>query len=208
MGNQNYSDYGPYRNFPTVRLAQENEKVKAAKIANDLSERYTPDHETAAQLSARNIAEQKAYQDRLNSQWVPPASGGGAGTGWGSVGRKTTSELPVYDTNQVEALAQRVAAPGIRRLRNEVQNVQGSNYENPNVKSMTLRSALEGYGSGLESVMGGAFQTGSGMYNQEYQPKVTDYMQSKSISAQERMQQSSLANQRYISSLNSYNRNR
>lgn len=203
------TEFQRYQNFPSVGLAQQNEKVRAAQIANDQSERYTPDYETAAQTSARNIAEQKAYQDRLNSQGAPPSGGGGfAGGGWGIRGRGAVSALPVYDTNRVEALAQRVAAPGIRRLRNEIQNVQGANYENPNVKSMTLRHALEGYGSGLESVMGGAFQTGSGMYNQEYQPKVADYMQSKSISAQERMQNSSLANQRYIASLNSYNRNK
>ena len=93
---------------------------------------------------------------------VPPGSGGGT----------PHLTIPVYDQGRVEALAQRVAAPSIRKLRDEVQTVQGGVYDNPNVKAMTLRQALQGYGGGLESVMSGALGAGAGMYGQEYDPQV------------------------------------
>ena len=83
-------------------------------------------------------------------------------------------EIPVYDQGRVEALAQRAAAPGIRKLRDQVQQVQGANPENPNVKAMNLRQALAGYGSGLETVMGGALSAGTSMYGQEYDPQVAE----------------------------------
>jgi len=83
-------------------------------------------------------------------------------------------EIPEYDNQRVEALAQRAAAPGIRKLRDQVQQVQGANPENPNVKAMNLRQALAGYGSGLETVMGGALSAGTSMYGQEYDPQVAE----------------------------------
>jgi hypothetical protein len=67
-----------------------------------------------------------------------------------------TLELPRVDKRAVSALAQRAAAPGIRSLRETVQQAMGASYENPNVRRMTLREALQGYGAGLEKVMAGA----------------------------------------------------
>jgi hypothetical protein len=67
-----------------------------------------------------------------------------------------TLELPKVDKRAVAALAQRAAAPGIRSLRETVQQAMGASYENPNVRRMTLREALQGYGAGLEKVMAGA----------------------------------------------------
>jgi hypothetical protein len=67
-----------------------------------------------------------------------------------------------------------------------VQQVQGGVYDNPNVKAMTLRQALQGYGAGLESVTGGALGTAAGMYNQEYSPQVDAVMQANRLASQER----------------------
>ncbi|MEW6187857.1 MAG: hypothetical protein AB1585_19180 [Thermodesulfobacteriota bacterium] len=107
---------------------------------------------------------------------VMPTYAGGMswskGGGRFGIGPGAGIEIPVYDTQRVEALAQRAAAPGIRNLRNAMQQTQQGYYENPNVKRMTLRDVLAGYGQGLENVMGGALQQGKAMYNQEYQPQV------------------------------------
>jgi hypothetical protein len=63
---------------------------------------------------------------------------------------------PKIDKRKVKAATQKAAAPGMRRLRETVQQAAGKNYENPNVRRMTLREALHGYGAGLENVMSGA----------------------------------------------------
>ncbi len=129
-------------------------------------------------------------------------AGKGAGGGFkGSPGAPDTA-LPVYDTSKVEALAQRFAAPGIRNLRNTVQNVQQGVYENPNVKRMTLRDALQGYGAGLEGVMAGALKEGAGIYGQEYGPQVQGALQTQRINATERMQSASNASNERIAELN------
>lgn len=67
-----------------------------------------------------------------------------------------TFVAPEMDKRKVRALTQKLAAPGVRTLRESVQQAMGKNYENPNVRKMTLREALQGYGTGLEKVMAGA----------------------------------------------------
>ena len=65
-------------------------------------------------------------------------------------------EAPKWDEKRVRRLTQSKAAPGVRRLRKSVQQIASKYYENPNVRAMTLREALGGYGQGLQSVMAGA----------------------------------------------------
>lgn len=117
---------------------------------------------------------------------MPSASGTGAGG-------TTTTSLPTYDTGAVEKLAQRFAAPGIRKLRNTVQEVQQGVYENPNVKRMTVRDALSGFGQGLESVMGGALKEGAGVYGQQYGAAVNEALLSKKLASAEKMQADEIA---------------
>jgi hypothetical protein len=76
---------------------------------------------------------------------------------------------PEYDKRQVRAMTQKEAASGVRRLREAVQMAMGQRYENPNVKRMTLREALQGYGSGLGDVMSKAGQTAQARYTQQLQ---------------------------------------
>lgn len=78
-----------------------------------------------------------------------------------------TLELPKVDKRAVAALAQKAAAPGIRGLRETVQQAMGASYENPNVRRMTLREALQGYGAGLERVMAGAQHQARAEHQQE-----------------------------------------
>lgn len=67
-----------------------------------------------------------------------------------------TFKAPEMNKRALKAATQKLAAPGVRTLRETVQQAMGKNYENPNVRKMTLREALQGYGTGLEKVMSGA----------------------------------------------------
>lgn len=121
-----------------------------------------------ANLSRLNT-ENEMLRDKKRrlSMWQPPASGLSAGSLKNFRGGGDGSLNP-YDYGKVEGIAQRLAAPGVRRLRDAVQRVNTQGYDNPNVKSQTLRDALSGYGQGLEDVMSGAYKSASGIYGQEY----------------------------------------
>jgi hypothetical protein len=77
-------------------------------------------------------------------------------------------EAPTWDQGAVDNLTQQRAAPGLRSLRQQVNRAAGANYENPNVKRMTLRDALAGYGSGLSSVMGSASSAAANEYGNRF----------------------------------------
>lgn len=78
-----------------------------------------------------------------------------------------TLEMPRVDKRAVAALAQKAAAPGIRTLRESVQTAMNVQSDNPNVRRMTLREALQGYGAGLERVMSGANQQARSEHQQD-----------------------------------------
>jgi hypothetical protein len=84
---------------------------------------------------------------------------------------------PTYDEQRVHVLGQQVAAPGIRALRNKLNQVANQSFQNPNVKRVTLRDALSGYGQGLESVMAGAQRQGQAMYQSEYDAQAKNLQQ-------------------------------
>jgi hypothetical protein len=82
-------------------------------------------------------------------------------------------EMPTYtprrwDDNEISSLTQKKAMPGIRELRGQIQRVTGRRYDNPNVGRMTLREALQGYGSGIGSVLGGAGEAATGEYSTKF----------------------------------------
>uniref|UniRef100_A0A6M3IMQ7 Uncharacterized protein n=1 Tax=viral metagenome TaxID=1070528 RepID=A0A6M3IMQ7_9ZZZZ len=81
--------------------------------------------------------------------------------------------MPEWDENRIGELTQQEATPDIRRLRQQVREVQGKYYDNPNVKRMTLRDAMAGYGMGLEDVMAGARRRAQSEYAAEYGPQAT-----------------------------------
>jgi hypothetical protein len=82
-----------------------------------------------------------------------------------------TYVAPERDEGRVRSLTQKWAAPGLRNLRQQVGKAMGANYANPNVKRMTLREALAGYGQGIENVMSGAGRSALGEYSQEFAAK-------------------------------------
>lgn len=75
---------------------------------------------------------------------------------------------PTYDEGKVETLTQRKSAPGLRAARQALQQATGGYYDNPNVKRMTLRDALAGYGMSVENIMSGASDEARSQYNTEY----------------------------------------
>lgn len=77
-------------------------------------------------------------------------------------------KLPEFDEATVKRERQKVAAPYLRNLRANVQKVMQGRYENPNVKRMTLRDALGGYGQALEGVMARAESEGRAVANQKW----------------------------------------
>lgn len=94
-------------------------------------------------------------------------------TTWTPSGEMPTYEAgtfvaPEYDEKAILAGQQKFAAPGIRRLREQVQVAQAQTYENPNVKAMTVREALQGYGSGLETTMAGAYSRATADYDRRF----------------------------------------
>lgn len=75
---------------------------------------------------------------------------------------------PEWDEGKIKGLTQTFAAPGLRSLRQQMARATTQPSSNPNVRAMTLREALAGYGAGLESIMSGARQTAGSEYAREY----------------------------------------
>lgn len=121
--------------------------------------------------------------------------GGGAAP---TMGGAPTYEKPEYDESKVSALTQKRAAPGVRRLREVTQRAMGATYENPNVKRMTVRSALAGYGTGLESVMAGAGTTARAEYGQEYAADVAGSMATFRGQLDRRTQEFDVSSREYL----------
>ena len=74
------------------------------------------------------------------------------------------------DLGRIGFLTQEAAAPGVRKLRTGLQRlIQASGREeNPNVRGLLNRQAMQGFGEGLSSVYGGARREGMGLYAPEY----------------------------------------
>lgn len=115
---------------------------------------------------------------------------------------------PAYDEGRVTELTQQAAAPAVRGLRSAMQTASSANYDNPNVKRMTLRDALAGYGQGLQSAMSGANTTARGEYNTEYGIKAdegkTNYQTRAQASAMQYEGALSQAQMQYQTQWNAY----
>jgi len=83
---------------------------------------------------------------------------------------------PEFNEGRISEIAQRLMAPGVRRLRGEVRRSQNETYDNPNAKRMVMRDALAGYGQGLESVSSGAYRGALSQYNSEYSREYNESM--------------------------------
>lgn len=81
---------------------------------------------------------------------------------------------PDYDESRITDLTQTSSAGAIRGLRSAMQRVAGGSYANPNVRRMTLREALAGYGQGIQSAVSAASETARKLYNTEYGTKAEE----------------------------------
>jgi hypothetical protein len=75
--------------------------------------------------------------------------------------------MPKVDKRRIRALQQEAAAPAVRKLREGLQSSMNMSTDNPNVRRMTLREALQGYGTGLEGAMAGAGRQAQAEHQQE-----------------------------------------
>lgn len=96
-------------------------------------------------------------------------------------------DAPEYDRRRVRQLTQEQAAPQIRKLRDTVQQAMASSYENPNVRAMTLRDALAGYGLGLEGALSGAQDRAMKEYATEYEGEYEEATRQHATDVQEEM---------------------
>ena len=78
-----------------------------------------------------------------------------------------TLELAKPDKRKIRALSQEIAAPSIRKLQEGLQAGMNTKSDNPNVRRMTLREALQGYGTGLETAMSGSGSQARSEHQQE-----------------------------------------
>ncbi len=131
-------------------------------------------------------AEKRALQEKLDAEeralrvkkttstssampsWNPPSSYDVPKYESYIPGTAPTYAAPTWDEGAIESLTQKKAAPGLRSLRQQVQRVTGRRYDNPQVGRMTLREALQGYGSGIGTVLGSAGETALGEYGRRY----------------------------------------
>jgi hypothetical protein len=146
------------------------------QLALDRARRYHANYLRTGNEEYAKVAE--AEYAKSGSQ-VTVSGTGSAGGGTGGAGRPERPELPEfeapeYDDRAVAAKTQKIAAPRIRQLREAVRTTQAQSYENPNIKRMTVGQALQGYGTGLESVMAGARRGAISEYGQEYQSEFSE----------------------------------
>lgn len=75
---------------------------------------------------------------------------------------------PEYDEGEIKRIGREIAAPQIRQLRQALQQALVKHYENPNVRRMMVRSALQGYGIGLGGIKAKSRQAARAEYAQKY----------------------------------------
>jgi len=112
-----------------------------------------------------------------------------------------TYTAPEYDEGAITTLTQQRAAPGLRALRQQINRASGVNYENANVKRMTLRDALAGYGQGVASVINAAGTAATNEYNAKYSRQsenaATEFQSEAASVSSENQYQGDLSKTRY-----------
>ncbi len=81
---------------------------------------------------------------------------------------------PVYDDAEVDTLTQKRAAPGLRALRQTISRIGASGGGNSDMKRMTLRDALQGYGTGISKVIGESSKAATNEYGKKYGFAITN----------------------------------
>lgn len=127
--------------------------------------------ETALRERSPGAEAVRKSQERARARRSGDTEFGATAEGRPSVPDIPEFELPEYDETKVAGLAQKIAAPRVRTLRETTREAisrRGPGYENPNIRRMTVRQALKGYGTGLESLISGARKGAVSEYGQQY----------------------------------------
>ena len=126
---------------------------------------------TAADLAAANAEWERRFNLQTAANNAPRTTTTSAILPSGSmptIGEMPSFNAPTRDEGRVKELTQQKSAAGLRAMRSQIQKAMGQGYRNENVKRMTLRDALSGYGQGVENVMSGAQTQAESAYNTEY----------------------------------------
>lgn len=147
-------------------------------MANGYTE-YTPYTDESTDRSATDWSEE--WEEELSQPvQYKPATGQVTTTTEEAqrvfTGERPEYEKPAWDEKEIRKLSRKIQAPGVRQMRQQVQQVVARHYENPNVRSMMLRNALQGYGIGLENIISGAETQARGEYAQRYSFNVQEAM--------------------------------
>jgi DNA uptake protein ComE-like DNA-binding protein len=157
-------------------------------------------------------ADAEQFRQRSNLMNLPTAKArgtdvattGGAGSSkststststWKPGGTRPTAptvpefKAPEYNEGEVAKLRQRVGGAQVRSLRDVTMSALSANTsDNPNVRKMTVRQALQGYGSGLGSILASAQQAAvnqyQNKYNQQFNAAQMTYNSQRSMDAQ------------------------
>lgn len=116
---------------------------------------------------------------------------------WETYEIPSTEDRPEFDEAKVQSLAQQHAAPGIRTLREAYQTAASRLPSDPKSR-LTLRDALKGYGSGLESVMGGARKTARQEEMQKFGIESAAFQQDYAAQLQQARDMAQLENDRMM----------
>ena len=88
-----------------------------------------------------------------------------------------TFTAPTRDQNRIGALRSRASGAGLRDLRRQTQQViQGTSGMDATMRRMTLKDALQGYGSNMSKIMGAADRIAQAQYEDEYGDKYKESM--------------------------------
>lgn len=151
--------------FQRRRFSQHNRAMAIEGQGSRLSEQVSAKERLGRDFTK---GESGAWHDYVTKGGKRPGDSGSFGGEAPVMGEAPELNLPEYDERKVSALTQKRSASGVRRLRETTQRAMDQSYDNPNVKKMTVRDALAGYGTGLESVMSGAGSSARAEYGQEY----------------------------------------
>lgn len=144
----------------TALLAEESRQRSAARPLQVTSGRMTREEYDAANPTAGPGSSKSTSTS--TSTWKPGGPRPSAPT-------VPEFKAPTYDEGEVSKLRQRVGGAQIRSLRDVTMSALSANTsDNPNVRKMTVRQALQGYGSGLGSILASAQQAAVNQYQNKY----------------------------------------
>jgi len=116
---------------------------------------------------------------------------------WETYELPSVEDRPEFDEGKVQRLAQEHAAPGVRTLREAYQTAAARLPTTPQTR-LSLKDALKGYGTGLESVMAGARKTARGEEMQKFGIESAVYQQEYAAKLAQAQRQTQMENERMM----------